>query len=124
MWYKRYGYKGPRHSGAERFRVLLAIPVVIVIYVSLAAFFRSPWPLLLIIPCSVVALEFMHRATMDIAPRFRENRKSMHIGDAINAYEMGNVEAAKESIRKAAIYGELSEEAERIKNKIKINESP
>lgn len=118
MWYKRYGYKGVKHSGGETLKVFLALPVVIIVCCGIAALFRNAWFLLLIFPLSIGSFELIHRAAINEGQKFREIRKSMHVRNAFKAYKENEFASVIESIRKVEIYGELPNELVAIRNKI------
>lgn len=119
MWYKRFGFKFPQgRSSAETFLIVLVPPVAIFLVGLLAGITQNYYILWLIVPAIIGGFELVDRLFVERKSRIRIKRRKMHIKNALKYINSGRIDKAKESLRRAKLYGELPEELKEIDRRL------
>ncbi|WNO10804.1 hypothetical protein [Teredinibacter sp. KSP-S5-2] len=119
MWYKRFGFKFPQgRSGAETFLIVLVPPVAIFLVGLLAGITQNFYILWLIVPAIIGGFELVDRLFVERKSRIRIKRRKMHIKNTLKYINSGRIDQAKESLRRAKLYGELPEELKEIDRRL------
>ena len=108
MWYKRYGYKQPSsNNGIGCIGAAFSVFVAFSIAFGVTFLTGSDWFLWLGVPLTFFGFWVAENKFQNEGVLIRKRRFEYHVSKASRYIDMGKLGKAKESIRRAKIYGEL-----------------
>ncbi|WP_160151714.1 hypothetical protein [Microbulbifer sp. ALW1] len=111
MWYKRYGYRQPSsNNGIGCIGAAFSVIAAFSIAFGVAFLTKNDWFIWLGVPITFVGFWIAENRFQNEGGLIRKQRFEYHVSKASRYIDSGKVAKAKESIRRAKIYGEIPQE--------------